>query len=129
MKTLYEFLLTKKHTEAITEPDNGCTVEEIIKWVESYGVEKREFHVGPGRDNPPKKGKLIYVVGPNRNNDTNEYWVALRNHWGQNIVLKPKDRSFCVLNHEQKFITFEKAVELMIEMINTPNKKITDETL
>lgn len=127
MRPIFEYLLSKKQNKAITEPENGCTVEEIVKWLESYNVEKREFRFGPGNHHTIEKGKLFYVVGPNRNGDPNEYWVALRNYWEQNIVMKPKDRSFMSLDGEQKFISFEKAIEVAKEMIMNPNRELSYE--
>lgn len=127
MRPIFEYLLSKKQNKVITEPENGCTVEEIVKWLESYNVEKREFRFGPRGHHSIEKGKLFCVVGPNRNGDPTEYWVALRNYWEQNIVMKPKDKSFISLDGEQEFVSFEKAIEVAKEMIMNPNRKLSYE--
>lgn len=122
MKSINEYLLSKTHTKSIM-PEKESTVEEIVKWIKSYGIEEKGL-----KDNKtPSNGKLVYVVGPGSPNDPRLYWVALRNHYGQNIVLKPKHDSFCSLSlddYETRIITFDEAIELMIKMINNPNKPI-----
>ena len=114
----------KQVKKVLDPPEDGCTTEDIADWLDSYNIEKQEFHFGPGRQNPPKKGKLHYIIGPYRSGNPIEYWVSLRNHWGQNVVMKPKDESFVSACDGQKKVSFSDAVKAAKLMLETPDKKI-----
>ena len=117
---LNEYLLSSKRQKAITDPEPGCTIEEIRIWLESNGVtDKREFN--PWKSEFPTKGNLLYVVGPGDGSESNTYWVSLRMKQ-QQVTIKPKDQCFVEANGHIKQLSFEEAIELAKEMIKDPSE-------
>lgn len=126
MKTINEYLLSKRNPKTIEEPTIGCTKEDIINWLESMGVtDRREFDMSIHR---PNAGELLYEVGPKDYTNPGQYWVSLignpEDRCDQVVCIKPKRKSFFTGLFGSKEIEFEKALELAVEMIKNPNKVI-----
>ena len=107
-----EYLLSKSKKHIVCKPEKGCTIDDIVKWIKSYGIaEAKKFSVDP------KKGEIIYAVGPDLSNP-NYAWVALRTkpiERTQSIVAKPGGQSFYTSgdpnNPGEKTIEFEDAID------------------
>lgn len=126
MKPITEFLLSKDYPTIMKDPKEGCEMEDICNWLEYNGVtDRREFDFGcPSA--LPKKGELLYICGPYRNNDPAECWVSLRAGNWQQVTIKPKGQSFWLDEERiQTHISFKRAIELAKELINNPNKILT----
>ena len=117
ISSIDEYLLSKSKKHIVCKPEKGCTIDDIVKWIKSYGIaEAKKFSVDP------KKGEIIYAVGPDLSNP-NYAWVALRTkpiERTQSIVAKPGGQSFYTSgdpnNPGEKTIEFEDAIDKM-EMV------------
>lgn len=125
MININEYLLSKKKKSIIVKPEKGCTVEDIMTWLEDMGVtDKRTFREYRFSSCIPNKGELLYICGPNESDDTPEqYWVILSSYTTQ-IVIKPKGTSHVntLDTYKKTIVSFDKAIELALDMIKDPNK-------
>lgn len=119
MKPILEYLLSKSKNKVVTMPSKGCSVDDIVDWIKMYKIKQ-----APRLSYDPKRGHIVYAV--NHDDDSNFYWVALRNNptgVTQSILAKPRGNSFYYdCNHQSHSISFEEALELMQKMLE--NKDI-----
>lgn len=124
MRSIYEFLLSKNKNKFPEDPKEGCTIDDITWWLDQLGI--REHYQFDGKIHNPKIGKLLYEIGA-CDNHGETHWVALigmpKNNYSQRVILNIKESSFYQDIHGNcHYISFEKAVELMLQMIADPNK-------
>lgn len=127
MKPILEFLLSNTNHKTIQDPSPGCDIEEIAEWLEKLGVTDRRQH--NYKIHKPNDGCLLYVTGPEHPKNDTQYWISLigkpHTYREQDVCCKPRSQSmFKDTNDIYTDISFEKAIEIMREMIDDPDKEI-----
>ena len=123
MISINEYLLTKNKTNVVTIPEKGCTIDDIVEWLDSFKIKRSKKYQNP------KHGEITYEVGPGREdskyNNKDYYWVALRSCpeiSQQSVIAKPYAQSFYWGKDGVEYkITFDEAIELMDKIIKNPN--------
>lgn len=129
MKSINEYLLSKKNNKVIIDPEPYCKRETIVEWLKELGV--KNYVKYNGDIHLPCKGELMCETGPDDYTRSDQYWVKLigvpketsKYNAYQSVCLKPRDKSsFRNISGTYIEIEFEKAVELIHQMIADPNK-------
>ena len=128
MKTIIEYLLSKnKKSLDVVRPSEGCSVDDIIKWIESSGIKQ----YGP---NALKPGEVVYDVIRYESSTDPAYKKhsfvrlvsCLSDHKTQSVIIYPygNETKYRTVDHEEKFITFEEAIALMEDIMENPKTKL-----
>ena len=127
MKALFEYLLSKnKKPVDVVRPTEGCSIDDIIKWIESYGIKKYKV-------NALKPGEVAYDVirydyakDPRYKKHSYVKLVScLSDDKMQSVIIYPYgDETKYRIGPEKKFITFEEAIILMEDIMVNPKTKL-----
>ena len=110
-----------------TKPVLGCTLEDILDWLELNGVQGTKYGVKKSID--VKKGEIGYLAGP-WTNDKEEQWVCVGNYWGQRVTINPNisvpskwydDRDKMLNGWE---LSFNEGIKLIERMIANSYRKL-----
>lgn len=113
-------------------PEFGCTVKDIVKWLDSYGIKGVELDISRYERFPhPDTNQILYVVGPC---DTPGHsWVSVANNVRvrgsknvmQRFVIKTEDiNTFYTVNGEEYPLDFDGAIQAVEAMISHPDKPV-----
>ena len=102
-------------------------IDSVVDWLEMLDVDI--FKKWDGTLTYAPENGIVAEIGPCRKNGKGTFWVALCNNPNglkrQRIVVRPYDESEVELyTGHIKEITFDKAIELMRDMISDPTKPI-----
>lgn len=109
-------------------PEFGCTVKDIVRWLDSYGIKRYEFPTGTFPK--PEPNSIIYVVGPC---DTPGHsWVSVANNVKdkgkkvmQRFVIRTEDENtFYTVNGEEYPLDFDGAIRAVEAMISHPDRPV-----
>ena len=128
MKALFEYLLSKnKNSVDVMRPTEGCSVDDIIKWIESYGIKKYGAYA-------PKPGEVVYDViryesatDPTYKKHSFVRLIScLQDYKTQSVYIYPygNETKYRTVDRKEKFITFEEAVTLMEDILENPKTKL-----
>lgn len=114
-------------------PSEGCSVEDIVKWLENNGVKGKdwEYYKKTDRTFIADPGEIVYQIGPC---DTPGHsWVAVcinvkesGHRTLQRVVLHTKDNTFYTQNGQEHKISFENGVRAVERMIDNPNELVPE---
>lgn len=134
LKTYINEHVISRRSKHMNAPKKGCTIEDIVKWLDSMGVEGVDWDGGLNKPQA-KLYSVLYQIGPCEASNTATIWVAVSNNVGgkeQRIVLKPRDTSFYTENWKDRFESmteFDTAIIAIEEMISDPRKLVDFERL
>lgn len=119
MINIYEYLLSKNKKSTPTLPEEGCSIEDLIKWVESFKIKR--MHNGAF----PNTGEVVYYT------DDATLINLISKPSGktsvQQVYISYKDNESTYLMNDgiryDDCITFDKAIEEMQKMMENPNYK------
>lgn len=125
MKTINEYLLSKKNKQVAAKPKFRCSIDELKDWLMSLGVEENEFVMYDGNAHLPAKGKRCIDIGPCYKEHDNTFWISIMNSNLQKICIRTKTESFYQNYGKNTHPTdFETALEMAEWMIEHEDAKI-----
>lgn len=117
-----EFLLSKKSNNHYPQP--GDDVESVKNWLANKYKDIHFIQNGGGEDLRPEPGKYTCVF------DNDNEWISVSilpdHHW-QHVVLCLNPKYECRFDYDtlhEDDISFDKAIELIQQMIENPNKVV-----
>lgn len=134
--SLSEFLTeaVSRKRNSFNRPDKDGTVQDIVDWLESYGVKGVWWNESHDEDPPVKPGELVWFAGPCNKYRTETHWVSLMNNLStigtersQEVCIYTKQRNGFLRTQDQEDVdlTFEQCLGLMAQMLDDPRKHIT----
>lgn len=119
MINIYEYLLSKNKKSTITLSEEGCSIEDLIEWVESFKIKR--MHGGAF----PNTGEVVYYT------DDTTFINVISKPPGktsvQQVFISYEDnKSTYLINDGIRYddcITFDKAIEKMQKIMEDPNYK------
>ena len=119
MISICEYLLSKNKKSSITLPEEGCSIKDLIEWVESFKIKRMQGVTFPNT------GEVVYytddktlinvIKKPPGMTSVQQVYISYKN-----------DESTYLMNDGIRYddcITFDKAIEEMQKMMEDPNYK------
>ena len=128
MKALFEYLLSKnKKPVDIVRPSEGCSIDDIIDWIKSYGIKKYKVNALKPGEVAYEVHRYDYAKDPRYKKHSYVQLVScLSDENLQSVVIYPygDETKYRTVDNEKKFITFEEAITLMEDIMVNPKTKL-----
>lgn len=110
-------------------PKKYTSIYAIVEWVKRLGVENIVDWNGVIQE--PKRGEILCEVGPQWSEKIATHWVKIMNcikgpafDYIQKVCIRPDECSFSDGKTETTLISFDKALDIIEEMVKKPKELV-----
>lgn len=124
MINIIEYLIgNNKKTKKVDKPTKDCNVQDIIDWLDSFGVEN--WYENHSFFDTLEKGSVGYQINSGSwGSKCVSLDIPIGDRTRQSIVITPKYKSYVSWGYGTKDqdISFEKAIDLMEKIMENPRE-------